>query len=220
ARGGEGDLPRQPRGPRPGPRAAHARRRAARVLIRLCPGGEIGLRLDPASCRSFEEDSVRTRDDAPTRARGPVMTFSGDLASIDLADLLQNIETHDRTGTLTLKSDTGASRIFVRQGKIAMFAADNRPPLGDMLVAAGFISAKKMDAARRKQRGSRKTLAETLIGAKFITDRDLHAAAQDFLSEDVANLVASAAGEFQFQQGEDLPEGFDADEQWCELSLP
>jgi tetratricopeptide (TPR) repeat protein len=148
------------------------------------------------------------------------MTFSGDLASIDLADLLQNIETHERTGTLTLKSDTGASRIFVRQGKIAMFAADNRPPLGDMLVAAGIVSAKKLEAARRKQRGSRKTLAEVLIASKFITDRDLHVAGQDFLSEDVANLVASAAGEFQFQQGDDVPEGFDPDEAWLELSLP
>jgi tetratricopeptide (TPR) repeat protein len=148
------------------------------------------------------------------------MTFSGDLASIDLADLLQNIETHDRTGTLTLKSDAGASRIFVRGGKVAMFTADNRPSLGDMLVAAGFVSAKRMDAARRKQKGSRKTLAEVLIASKFITEKDLHAAAQDFLSEDVANLVASAAGEFQFQEGEDVPEGFDPDEQWLALSLP
>ena len=86
-----------------------------------------------------------------------------------------------------------------------MFSADNRPPLGDMLVAAGIVSAKKMDLARRKQRGSRKTLAEVLIGSKYITDRELHVAGQDFLSEDVANLVASAAGEFQFQQGDEVP---------------
>ena len=35
------------------------------------------------------------------------MTVSGDLATIDLPDLLQNIQSHARTGTLALTGERG-----------------------------------------------------------------------------------------------------------------
>jgi tetratricopeptide (TPR) repeat protein len=147
------------------------------------------------------------------------MTVSGDLASIDLSDLLQNMETHGRTGTLALQGATRSCRIHFEQGRISMFAGEGRPPLGDMLVAAGILSAKKMDAAQRKARGSRKSLIEILVASRTASLESLRAAAEDFLIEDVANLVASAEGTFEFKEG-DEGEGFDPDERFLELALP
>ncbi|MBZ0154059.1 MAG: DUF4388 domain-containing protein, partial [Planctomycetes bacterium] len=75
------------------------------------------------------------------------MTVSGDLATIDLADLLQNIEGHSRTGTLTLLSDAGEARLFFRDGRVAMLARDGRTPFVDMLVATGHVTQRRLDGA-------------------------------------------------------------------------
>lgn len=148
------------------------------------------------------------------------MTVSGDLATIDVADLLQNIQVHSRTGTLTLVSEEGRARVFFRDGNIAMLSSDGRAPLVERLVAAGLLSRRKLEAVQKKQRGTRRCAAEILVGARVITAEALLAAAEDFLSEDVANLIASAQGEFEFVEGQEAPRGFDPDEASLPLALP
>lgn len=148
------------------------------------------------------------------------MTVQGDLATIHLADLLQNIQVHGRTGTLALSGDNGSAKVFFREGNIALLATDSRAPLAQMLVSAGLVSPKKMEAAQKKQRGTRRAVAEILVAGSAITAEELHRAAEDFLAEDAANLVAAAKGEFQFQEHEAPGEGFDQDEISLQLSLP
>ncbi len=148
------------------------------------------------------------------------MTVSGDLATIDLADLLQNIQVHARTGTLTLVSEEGQSRVFFRDGNVAMLSSDGRAPLVERLVAAGVLTRRKLDAVRKKQRGSRRCLAEILVGTRALSAEALLAAAEDFLTEDVANLIAAAQGEFEFVEGSEPPAGFDPDEASLPLALP
>jgi len=62
------------------------------------------------------------------------MTVTGDLSTIDLADLLQDIESHSRTGTLRQRSEAGDASLFFRDGRVAMLQRPNRPSLVDMLV--------------------------------------------------------------------------------------
>ncbi len=156
----------------------------------------------------------------PISGPGDHMTVSGDLATIDLADLLQNIQVHARTGTLTLVSEEGRSRVFFRDGNIAMLSSDGRAPLTDRLVAAGLLSQRKLEAVQKKQRGGRRCTAEILVGARVLSAEALLEAAEDFLTEDVANLVASAKGEFEFVEGDEAPRGFDPDEASLPLALP
>ncbi|MBX3464593.1 MAG: DUF4388 domain-containing protein [Planctomycetes bacterium] len=148
------------------------------------------------------------------------MTVSGDLATIDLADLLQNIQVHARTGTLTLVSEEGRAQVFFRDGNVAMLQSDGRASLVERLVAAGVITRRKLENAQRKQRGSRRCLAEILVGTRALSAEVLLAAAEDFLTEDVANLIASAQGEFEFAEAAEPPAGFDADEASLPLALP
>lgn len=148
------------------------------------------------------------------------MTVSGDLATIDLPDLLQNIEVHTRTGTLSLTGENGAARIHFREGHIAAMAGAGRASLGDRLCVAGYITARRLDAARKKLRGSKRTLVELLIGSRTITSEDLSGAAADFLAEDVVNLIAAAQGAFEFVEGECEAGVFDADELALQLELP
>lgn len=147
------------------------------------------------------------------------MTVSGDLATIDLADLLQNIETHRRTGTLALASEDGKARIFFRDGHVALLALEGRTLLVDMLVTTGLVPERKLEAVKKKQKGSRRCVAEWLVGARVLTVEALREVAEERLAEDVANLVASARGEFEFVEG-DQPSGpFDPDEASLQMSL-
>lgn len=148
------------------------------------------------------------------------MTVSGDLASIDLADLLQNIQVHNRTGTLTLRGENTTARVFFRDGNIALLGADDRAPLVETLVSSGLVPARKLELARKKQRGTKRTLAEILVNGKAITADQLWSAAEEYLTEDVVNLIAAASGEFQFEEGADPGAGFDEDEASLMLALP
>ena len=148
------------------------------------------------------------------------MTVSGDLATMNLSDLLQNIHTNGKSGTMTLVSEEGTAKVFFREGNIAMLTTDCRLPLAEMLVASGHVTAKKLEAARKKQKGTRREVSEFLVSAKVISPKDLVAVAEDCLSEDVANLIASAHGEFEFVEGQVPAKGFDGDEASLRLSLP
>lgn len=147
------------------------------------------------------------------------MTVSGDLASIDLADLLQNIQVHGRTGTLTLSGENNQARVFFRGGNIALLSSPERQSLADRLVSAGMLPARKLELARKKQRGTKRTLAEILVNGKALTAEQLWTAAEEFLTEDVVNLIASASGEFHFEEGAEPTADFDADEASLELAL-
>lgn len=147
------------------------------------------------------------------------MGVSGDLATIDLADLLQNIEAHARTGTLILHSEEGDSRLFFRAGHVALMTRSNRPTLADSLVMSGHLTARRLEAARKKQKGTKRCVAEILVGARVFTFEALREAAEDRLREDVADLIADARGEFQFDEGQDPDASFDADEASLQLSL-
>lgn len=140
------------------------------------------------------------------------MTVSGDLATIDLADLLQNIEGHSRTGTLTLLSDAGEARLFFRDGRVALLARDGRTAFVDMLVATGHVTQRRLDGARKKQKGTGRAIVDLLTGARVCTEDDLRALAEHRLGEDVANLIAAADGEFRFVEGEPADDAFDPDE--------
>ncbi|MCB9879192.1 MAG: DUF4388 domain-containing protein [Planctomycetes bacterium] len=148
------------------------------------------------------------------------MTVSGDLATIDLADLLQNIEAHTRTGTLSLLSDAGEARLHFKEGRVVMLAREGRTPLVEMLVATGHVTQKQLDAARKKQKGTRKPTSAFLCGGRGQPElAALRTIAEHRLSEDVANLIASADGEFKFEEQARPGRGFDVDEYAMQLSL-
>ena len=62
-------------------------------------------------------------------------------------------------------------------------------------------------------------MSDFLVGPRSLAPAALHAIAEDCLSEDGANLIASAHGEFEFISGEVPAKGFDPDEASLRLSL-
>jgi len=103
------------------------------------------------------------------------MTLHGDLSTLDLAGLLQNLETHQKDGVLRLETAAGERDIYFDQGQISLVAYAGRPDLVEVLVASGMITAQQLELAKKKRRGSGKSLSETLVARRTIRAEDLAA---------------------------------------------
>jgi tetratricopeptide (TPR) repeat protein len=148
------------------------------------------------------------------------MTLQGDLATLDLSALLQNLESNGRTGTLSLEGPGGKTCVLVREGKVSAYARKGRPTLMQTLVASGAIRAQDLEEVQRKRRGRGGSLGELLVAMGRIAEQELVEAARSRLLDDLCELVCMQAGEFSFQRGA-VPRGvFDAEERRLELALP
>ncbi len=143
------------------------------------------------------------------------MGFYGDLSSILLGDLFKNFEGSRRTGTLTVKGSQGVAHIYFQDGKIALFSVPERPSFADRLVAYRVVTGEQV--ARSKRRG--KSLGESLVASKAISEQDLKEAAEAVLFEDVCNLLTTAEGKFRFTEGKPPARVFDPEERRLALAL-
>jgi tetratricopeptide (TPR) repeat protein len=147
------------------------------------------------------------------------MTIRGDTQSFDLADLLQSFETHGKSGTLTMVSETGEVHLQFVEGKIAALHEAGRPSVSESLAAGGWISERQLENSRKKRGRSRRPLCEFLVGSRVIAPEQLLQAAEAALFEAAANTIAAGCGSFQFAEGESPADLFDAEEQSLNLRL-
>src|SRR5262245_34239075 len=116
------------------------------------------------------------------------MTVTGDTKSLELSDLLQSFESHQRSCTLVLTTESGKAHLYVREGKISALATDGRAKLGDLIEAWKIASPRALEEARRKRRRSKRSQVELLVTAGAVTEEKLRAAAEAALVEDVSDL--------------------------------
>ena len=148
------------------------------------------------------------------------MSFYGDLASIGLSDLLQNLEQARRTGTLTVSAGGDETLIYLREGKVAMLTSPARPPLVESLVRHSVITMKQLESARSRRKGTRRSLGETLGTIGAIEADKLQKSARAVLTEDLCSLLVRAEGSFRFREGDPPARVFDPEERRLNLSLP
>lgn len=148
------------------------------------------------------------------------MTLQGDLATLELSDLLQNLEQHGKTGLLTIEGVRGTTRLFFRGGRLSLLDADGRPPLVDALLDAGAIEDDDLLALRRKRRLGKKPLGELLVAAERLAEETLREIANARLLDEACELIATRAGAFTFTEGPAPEELFDPDERRLELAFP
>lgn len=148
------------------------------------------------------------------------MTVTGDTKSLELPDLLQSFESHQRSCTLQLTTESGKAHIYLREGKIAALVTEGRAPLADLIEAWKIVSPRALEEARRKRRRSKRSLVELLVQAGAVTEEKLRTAAQAALVEDVSDLIATGTKSFEFSNEEAPPPVFDADELALKLGIP
>jgi len=148
------------------------------------------------------------------------MTLHGDLSTLDLAGLLQNLETHQKDGVLRLETKAGEREIYFDKGQISLVTYQGRPDLVEVLVASRMITEQQLELAKKKRRGSGKSLCETLVGRRTIREDDLVAVAHARLLDEACEIVSAEGGAFTFTEGA-IPRGvFDPEERRLRLRLP
>jgi len=162
------------------------------------------------------------------------MALQGDLSTLDLADLLQSLALHARTGTLTVAetsdaadsakgngadSQQQAEHLYFKEGSLTLYGSSGRPKLVDVLTACGLISEESLESARVARKGSRRSLGAVLVDAGAISQEQLVEVASSRLLDDACELIGSGIGAFRFVEGK-APRGlFDPEERRLELAL-
>ncbi len=147
------------------------------------------------------------------------MSFFGDLSSISLTNLLQNLESNGQTGTLSFGGTRQKAWVFLHQGKVAMFAREGRPELMESLVACGVLTAHQLETVRSRRRGSRRSLVETAIELRYSDAATIRQAAHAILVDDLCDLIMTAEGEFRFTEGGAPARIFDPEERALGISI-
>ncbi len=147
------------------------------------------------------------------------MSLSGDLKTLDLANLLQNLETHRQSGVLTVESGEDTAHMYFSEGCLTLFSREERVGLMGLLLASGTITEEQHAEARKKRRRSRKSLGEVLIQTGSLEEGVLEQVANARLVDEACELVTAKRGSFSFQAG-GIPRGmFDPEERRLKMVL-
>jgi tetratricopeptide (TPR) repeat protein len=130
------------------------------------------------------------------------MSFQGDISSIALSDVFQNLAANQKTGTLTIDSGGHARHIQFREGKIVSFADGEGFSIADWLRDKEVVDAERMEEALKRYRKSKKkTLGEILRDLGAISLEDYRSYLSDLLKETLYEVLSFRTGTFEFHEG-------------------
>lgn len=132
------------------------------------------------------------------------MAFQGDLFDFPLPDLLWFLGSRNKSGWLTLVSDSTHMVFTFRQGKlVGARSTDSTQRLGTRLVDAGLIDEWQLKKALEVQNARPKSpaLGSVLIELGFITSTQLERAIARQFGELVFRLLIYPTGQYRFDPG-------------------
>jgi len=134
------------------------------------------------------------------------MAITGNLKTMELAELLQWLSQGRKTGTLYLDNTKVEKRIFFREGTIVSSAAsDPKEYLGHFLVSHGYIDELTLAKAVEMQEENKMLLGKILLTIGAIEEDDLDRMLKLKAEESIYELFTWQEADFRFADGE-LPE--------------
>jgi hypothetical protein len=127
------------------------------------------------------------------------MSITGNLKTMELAELLQWLAGAMKTGTLVVDNGKVTKQIFFRDGTISSTAStDKREHLGAFLVSYGLITDAELIQAIRMQESNRMLLGKILSTIGAITERDLNRMLRLKAEESIYDVFTWREGAFRF----------------------
>ena len=134
------------------------------------------------------------------------MAITGNLKTMELAELLQWLSQGRKTGTLYLDNGTVEKRIFFKDGIIVSSAAsDPKEYLGHFLVSHGYIDELTLAKAIEMQEENKMLLGKILLTIGAIEEADLNRMLKMKAEESIYELFTWQEADFRFADGE-LPD--------------
>lgn len=133
------------------------------------------------------------------------MGLVGRIEDVRLAEILQVVSGSRKTGTLVLKSESGASAVVVfDKGKVIQAATnDLRDSLGSLLFVKGLVDERGLRRALEVQRGPKQgmRLGQVLIEMGILTPEKLDETIRKHIENLVCMLLKWEKGSFSFETG-------------------
>jgi hypothetical protein len=134
------------------------------------------------------------------------MAITGNLKTMELAELLQWLSQGRKTGTLYLDNGKVEKRIFLEEGTIVSSAAsDPKEYLGHFLVSHGYIDELTLAKAVEMQEENKMLLGKILLTIGAIEEDDLNKMLKLKAEESIYELFTWQEADFRFADGE-LPD--------------
>ena len=134
------------------------------------------------------------------------MPITGNLETMNLAELLQWLANNRQTGTLIISNGAVEKRIYLQGGNIlSSSSSDPKRLLGHFLVSKGVISEEMLAQAMAVQEQQGGLLGEILVEGGAIDQETLDRMLRLNAEENICDLFAWEQGSFEFLDGE-LPD--------------
>ncbi len=127
------------------------------------------------------------------------MPITGNLETMNLAELLQWLANNRQTGTLIVSHGDAEKRIYVKEGSIlSSSSSDPKRFLGHFLVSKGVITEEILAQAITVQEQQGKLLGEILVEGGAIEPEMLAEMLKLNAEENICDLFAWEHGNFEF----------------------
>lgn len=134
------------------------------------------------------------------------MSFQGDISSLPLCDVLQNLAANQKTGTLVIFSGNFEGRIQFEKGSVLSYADKAGFSIHQWLVDKEIVPADRMqEAIKRYRRSKRKTLGEILRDLKVIDLETYGEYVTHLVWEAICEVLSLEEGTFEFREGQAEP---------------
>jgi len=146
------------------------------------------------------------------------MGVAGELTTIGLAEVLQNLAFNRLTGTLTLEQGGDRARLAVEEGRIrAVRVGDRKLDYVEIARHAQAAPEEVLEKAATTKR--RRTLKAYLHASGAFDDQAYVAMVAGFVQEEILPLFGWRAGAFQFDEGPFKARAFEKDQLDCGIEL-
>lgn len=137
------------------------------------------------------------------------MALEGSIRDFGLADVLQLIFFHKKTGVLLIKSRTEVVRLTFRDGNVVSAESRDRTEeqkIGRILLNSGMVSSQDIDKALVEQKRTGARLAGILFKKGLVGAEDLKKALAAQVSDTVNRLFSWKEGIYEFEGRNIMPD--------------
>ncbi len=129
----------------------------------------------------------------------------GNLNQTTLPGIIRALYAERKTGALHFADHPSSRRIFFREGRIVRVESDAESDrFGELLVESGTVQRVELDAARELAAREGTSVGGALVKMEHLTTDELKEAEVRRMSEIVHSLIARTAGEFRFEEAQNL----------------
>ncbi|HVR74194.1 MAG TPA: DUF4388 domain-containing protein [Planctomycetota bacterium] len=131
------------------------------------------------------------------------MSFQGDISSLSLSDLFQNLAANKKTGILKIQSAESERCVLFLNGKIVSYSDDQGFSISSWLVEKEVISGPQLEEAeRRYKKAKKKSLGEILRDLRFLPLDEYKPYLSNLIQETLYEVLSFEEGSFEFLEGD------------------